>query len=406
MGDPTRDLEDWIPRLIATWRKRRKGGGRPQPGGRPQHGGRHHARGGGRPHFDDELPEDRLTPEELREVAAGVKQLSLGLTRDRELAGARYMDDPRLLGAYLLFYWPVSYAQARSTLSELGHRPRAVLDLGSGPGPLAFAAVDAGASTVVAADRSKPALELARALATEAGEGLGTREWSPEKPLPEGTFDLITMGHVLNELFAGDIARRAALVESILAKVNPKGSLAIIEPALRDTSRALLKVRDVLVGKGYAVRAPCLFRGNCPALVKESDWCHAERSWRPPRLVEDLAKAASLHKEALKMSYLVLAPKGEAWPEPPPGTLFRIVSEPLEGKGRQRVMGCGPEGRLGLAMQEKHETPANRLFFKAVRGDVLRVTETEERGDGRALTERSTVEIVAHAGRPVIAPEK
>ncbi len=392
MGDPTRDLDAWIPRLIATWRARRKAGSK---------GPAHHGGARGRPRFEPELPEDRLTPDELREVAAGVKQLSMGLTRNRELAGARYMDDPKLLGAYLLFYWPVSYGQARATLSELGHRPRAVLDLGSGPGPLAFAAVDAGASTVIAADRSRPALELARTLATEAGEGLGTREWSPEKPLPEGTFDLITMGHVLNELFNGDVHKRAALVESVLARVNPRGSLAILEPALRDTSRALLQVRDVLVAKGYAVRAPCLFRGACPALVKESDWCHAERSWRPPRLVEDLARAAGLHKDTLKMSYLVLAPKGEAWAEPPPGSLFRIVSEPLEGKGRQRVMGCGPEGRLGLAMQEKHETEANRLFFKAVRGDVLRVTQTEERGDGRALTEKSTVEILAHAGRPV-----
>jgi ribosomal protein RSM22 (predicted rRNA methylase) len=255
---------------------------------------------------------------------------------------------------------------------------------------------------VVAADRSKPALELAKALALEAGEGLATREWSPEKPLPEGKFDLITMGHVVNELYNGAIAPRAELLEKILAQVNPNGSLVVIEPALRDTSRALLQVRDALVAKGYAIRAPCMFRGNCPALIKESDWCHAERSWRMPSIIEDLAKAAGLHKESLKMSYLVVAPKGEAWAEPPPGTLFRIVSEPLEGKGRRRFMGCGPEGRVGLAMQEKHETEQNRLFFKIARGDVIRITETEERGDGRALTDKSTVEVVASAGRPVV----
>jgi len=391
MGDPTRDLEQWIPRLIAVWRKHRKGGGRQQPAPRGRR-------------FEEELPEGALTKDELREVAAGVKQLSMGLTRDRQLAGAKYMDDPKLLGAYLLFYWPVSYAQARSTLSELTTRPRAVLDLGSGPGPLAFAALDAGATSVVAADRSKPALELARALSIEAGEGMATREWSPEKPLPDGKFDLITMGHVVNELYNGQIAPRAALLEKILEKVNPHGSLVVIEPALRDTSRALLQVRDALVGKGYAVRAPCLFRGNCPALIKESDWCHAERAWRLPKIVEELARLSGLHKDTLKMSYLVLAPKGEAWPEPPPGSIFRIVSEALEGKGRQRFMGCGPEGRIGLAMQEKHENEKNRLFFKASRGDVIRISDTEDRGDGRALTENSTVEIIANAGRPVVKP--
>ena len=60
---------------------------------------------------------------DIVEVGAGVKQLSLGLTRDRKLAGARYMDDPKLLGAYLLFYWPVSYAQAREALGELPAAP-------------------------------------------------------------------------------------------------------------------------------------------------------------------------------------------------------------------------------------------------------------------------------------------
>ncbi|WP_224247323.1 small ribosomal subunit Rsm22 family protein [Hyalangium gracile] len=378
----SRDLERWIPRLIAVWRQaRRKGDG----------------------------PETRLTPQEIKEVGAGVKQLSHGLTRERQLAGAKYMDDPRLLGAYLLFYWPVSYAQARQALGELPNRPRQVLDLGSGPGPLAFAALDAGAAEVTAADRSKPALTLARALAAEAGEALATREWDPTRKAapPEGQFDLITMGHVLNELYGtgdGVTAPRAALLEQLLTQVKKNGSLLVMEPALRETSRALLKVRDVLVGKGYGVRAPCMFRGNCPALLKESDWCHAERSWPMPRVVEELARAAGLHKESLKMSYLVVAPKGEAWPELPRGRLFRIVSEPLEGKGRQRYIGCGPEGRVGLAMQDKHRTEKNERFFKLHRGDVIAVTETEPKGDGFALDDRSEVRIVAQAGRGVPPP--
>ncbi len=349
-------------------------------------------------YVDDDEP---LTLHEQKQIAQGVRTLSHGLTRDRQLAGAKYMDDPALLGAYLLFYWPVSYAQARQALGELP-RPREVLDLGSGPGPMAFAALDAGAASVTAADRSKPALELAKLLATEATEPIATREWSPEQPLPDGQFDLIVMGHVVNELFAGDVQKRAALLETILARVKPRGSLLILEPALRETSRALLKVRDVLVGKGYAVRAPCLFRGNCPALVKESDWCHAERDWRMPTAVEGIARLAGLHKESLKMSYLALAPKGEAWAEPPPGRLFRIVSEPLEGKGRLRFMGCGPEGRVGLAMQERHKTDGNKVFFKPLpRGAVIGVDATEPRGDGLALDDKTTVTVVAWPGQPL-----
>src|SRR3954471_24211714 len=97
MSSPEKDLDRWVPHLIATWRKLRRGKGQAGAGG----------------------PDDRLTPQEVREVGAAVRKLSLGLTRERQLAGARYMEDPSLLGAYLLFYWPVSYAQARQALGEL-----------------------------------------------------------------------------------------------------------------------------------------------------------------------------------------------------------------------------------------------------------------------------------------------
>jgi ribosomal protein RSM22 (predicted rRNA methylase) len=381
------DLSRWIPRLVAVWRAARRD--RPARGPRP--------------------PPDRLSPDELREVAGAVGRLSKGLTRERELAGARYMDEERLLGAYLLFYWPISYLQARGTLSELPRRPRTVLDLGSGPGPLAFAALDAGAADVVAADRSAKALATARRLAGEAGEPLATREWNPSKgrPLAElavgRRYDVVTMGHVLNELFQGPDAetRRADLIEEALGLVAPGGSVLIVEPALRDTSRALLRVRDLLVARGHALRAPCLFRGPCPALLRESDWCHAERAIEPPPLVAQIGKAAGLRKEAVKMSYLAVAPKDEPWAEPPPGRTFRIVSEPLASKGRLRYMGCGPEGRMGLSLQEKHVTGANRGFETLLRGDVVEITGGEPRGDGLALGEGSAVKVLAPAGTPV-----
>ncbi len=353
--------------------------------------------------------EDLLRPDELRSVAAAVERLSRGLTREREMAGARYLDDERLLGAYLLYYWPASYLQARGVLSELPRRPRSVLDLGSGPGPVAFAALDAGAAEVTAADRSARALAAATALAREAGEPLSVRDWNPTRPaslaqLAGGrTFDLVAMGHVLNELWNGQDqdSRRAALLEEALDRVAPGGSLLVIEPALRETSRALLRVRDLLVERGFAVRAPCLFRGACPALARESDWCHAERAVEPPALVAQIARAAGLRREAVKMSYLLLAPRGEEWPAPPPGRVFRIVSEPLAGKGRLRYMGCGPEGRMGLSLQEKHVTDGNRRFERLSRGDVIEVTGGEPRGDGLALDAASEVRVIAAAGLPV-----
>ncbi len=292
-----------MPRLLAAWRRAR----RSPPG-----------------------PPDRLAPAELREVARAVQQLSQGLTRERSLAGSRYMDDPALLGAYLLFFWPVSYAQARQVMGELPvmgellHLSGAALDLASGPAPLAFAALDAGAREVTVADRSATALAAARELAADAGEALRIRQVDltgakPGQSDVGGPFDLISIGHGLNELYPSRLdapERRAAMLDSWMGLLKEGGCLLIIEPALRDTSRNLLRVRDLLVQRGRVVRAPCLYRGNCPALIKESDWCHAERSWQRPPLVEMIAAAAGLRKESLKMSYLLMASPNSTWKSP------------------------------------------------------------------------------------------
>jgi SAM-dependent methyltransferase len=411
VADAAQDLVRWMPRLVSAWRAARDGKGRAHVPPRERGHRRGHRAPGPGPQRGARPAAELLSPDELRAVASAVERLSRGLTRERALAGARYMDDERLLGAYLLFYWPVSYLQARGTISELPSRPRSVLDLGSGPGPMAFAALDAGASEVIAADRSARALAGARALAIDAGEPLGTREWNPSRgrPLaeiaPGKAFDLVTVGHVVNELFQGPDAdtRRADLLAEAAALLAPGGSLLVVEPALRDTSRALLRVRDLLVARGFAVRAPCLFRGACPALLRETDWCHAERAAEPPPLVAQIARAAGLRREAVKMSYLVLAPRGEPWAEPPAGRVFRIVSEPLPSKGRLRYMGCGPEGRMGLSLQEKHVVDANRRFTSLLRGDVVRISGAEPRGDGVALGQESTVEVIASAGAPVRA---
>ena len=54
---------------------------------------------------------------------------------------------------------------------------------------------------------------------------------------------------------------------------------------------------------------------------------------------------------------------------------------------------------MGLALQQKHRTPANEAFFDLRRGDVVAIEGTESRGDGLALTADSTARVAASAGR-------
>jgi hypothetical protein len=268
-----------------------------------------------------------------------------------------------------------------------------VLDLGAGTGAAGDAArAFFGAATeVVSVDRvadpggAKPGFFAGDLVAPGLPAGIN------------GQFDLILAAHLLNELFIAvrapeRTAARAQKVrdwcETLLA---PGGTMVILEPALRETSRDLLAVRDQLLGAGLRVIAPCLWTGPCPALARERDWCHDAAHEKPA--------APGQRARRVDFSYLVLrlpgAPASDPASDDP--SVFRIVSDPLDEKGRLRFFGCGPSGRDALVRLDRHRTLANRPFDELVRGDVVRISATTPAGDGRRLGAETVVENLSRA---------
>lgn len=327
---------------------------------------------------------------ELALLARQLVTLQRGLTGSRELAGAGYMDSPGLLGAYLLYYWPVSWAQATRALrlsglatSLAGAR---VLDLGCGPGPVAAAALDQGAASVHLADKSRAALELARGLLGTAVEG-STRAELEEGALPLGPFDLICAGHVLNELSGPEaLARRLSILERASNSLAPGGSFLIMEPATLEASRNLLTLRDALVSRGWRVLAPCTRDGPCPALAAGPQHsCHDEAAWDVPELSERLASLAGLDRSLIKMSWLALCPP---WHGPATSLreAYRVVSEPMLNKaGRTRMLLCGPQGRLPLSAKASDGYPATKAFLALKRYDLVSLDRPQARESGWGL---------------------
>ena len=61
--------------------------------------------------------------------------------------------------------------------------------------------------------------------------------------------------------------------------------------------------------------------------------------------------------------------------------------------------------RVGAARrQEKHRQGQNEAFFRLRRGDVVRISHTEPKGDGLSLGETSEATVVAPAGRALPEP--
>jgi SAM-dependent methyltransferase len=342
-------------------------------------------------------PEDRLGDRELGPASRAVLALHEGLVGQRALARPETYDERAHLGAYLLWWWPQSYRKTRAALQLLPQgsiSPGRVLDLGAGPGPAALAALDAlPGSSAIAVDASGVALDEAVALAADAD--LSVRHWKLGQgalPLqPSDQFQLIVAAHVLSEL-PGAAAERAALLNTLSAQhLAPRGVLLLVEPALRETGRALLEVRDALITAGpLRALAPCLTQRMCPALEHGKDWCTAEVAWSPPTHVKQLADATGLRADEM----VSIAPAALAHHEAPrPEGVSRVVGVAPPEKGKQRVFVCDDaHGRTAVSRLDRDQSGSNAPLEELHRGDLVYLRGFTQKGDGLRLSKESAVE--------------
>lgn len=357
-------------------------------------------------------------------IAQAVADLSRLFTKDRAALKAGYLDHAAHAAAYLKYFLPVNLCKVRILLDEMPQnwpeqesgRPIRVLDVGSGPGAGALAVLDwlhqhrpgrIKDLTVVAVDASVEALKQARSLwqsyCLESGLTDGrliTHEGNLERVSngawlgqiePQAPYDLIIAANCLNELFPRNVdpvQAKVELVTQLLARLAPAGTVMIVEPALRDTSRALHHMRDRLVQeKRCTIYSPCLHEDSCPALVNPFDWCHEERSWEPPSEIQQIDDEVGFIKDALKFSYLLLRKDGRTIVDRRPD-VYRVVSELRELKGEKRAWLCNELGRSEIGRQDRLASPANAAVDVWHRGAIVqigRVVRKEREGKVSAV---------------------
>ena len=348
----------------------------------------------------------------LVQAIAGLSRL---FTKERTAISQAYLEDPVLAAAYLSYFLPVNLSKIQVLLDEMpipeDDRRFSVLDLGSGPGTGPLAVLDwwhrrrsAAVLSVVALDAVPAALRQAGLLwnaychvagittaSLQSCEGnLERRAWLEQ--IREGApFDLVILANCLNEMFLGakdPIGAQACLVAEVLALLAPHGTMMIIEPALRETSRALHQVRDrLLQEKHCTVYSPCLHENNCPALINPYDWCHEERPWEAPGFIQEIDQEVGFIKEALKFSYVLLRKDGKTIVERQPDR-YRVVSELRALKGEKRAWLCNEQGRQEVGRQDRLVSPQNETFDQWHRGAVVqieRIVRKEKGGKVSAL---------------------
>ncbi len=332
-----------------------------------------------------------------RALAAAIRARSRRYTSERQDMGAPSAQRRRLadLAARAVFFSvcdspklavPIFELAGRAALPATG--PVRILDLGAGCGGTALGALDALSAggvlrrgglraEILAVDRDREALSVARAALSAAP----WRELSAVETLAadarrpgwcERRFDLALAGGLVNELAEDDAA---SVLRRAMASLSPGGAVVIVEPALRETSRALHRLRDAAIAEGHSVFAPCTRdRAPCPALADARDWCHEDRPIRLPPRTRQLAGATGLRQHGAKFSYLVLRrePLSLAGRATEPGSReARVVSRVRKQKGQSECFVCSDEGRVRLRRLGRERSDANRGLDRARRGDVL-----------------------------------
>lgn len=342
-------------------------------------------------------------------LAQAVVTLSRLFTTARATLPPKYLDDPAHAAAYASYFLPVNLSKVQVLLDELPNgserdipdRPLAVLDLGCGPGTGSLALLDwlwhrsperAKSVSVLATDGFLAPLQdtkrLWDAYCREVGissEGLRCIVGNLEHPLKGdlgkqivrgAPYDLIIMANCLNEMFPVSVdppAERAIVVAQLLPFLAPHGTIMIVEPALRQTARALHEVRNHLLKQGVCtVYSPCLHEGACPALDRPDDWCHEERPWQTPPAIAEIDREVGFIKDALKFSYLLLRTDGRTIVPRSPQT-FRVVSELRELKGEKRAWLCNETGRPEVGRLDRLASPENAAVDAWHRGAIVQI---------------------------------
>ena len=361
-----------------------------------------------------------LTASELKTIASDVIQLSNLFTKERKILPSQYLNNKSLRRAYILYFLPSNIYKIHLPLKELSLHPKKILskkllkilDLGSGPGTTILGILDFFSNQkkmpsleFTAIDSVAENLSIAKNLFKLFTENINidaslkTFKINIEKAgtIPQDTYDIIILSNILNELFYEDnkrIAKRVSFLNTIIDKfLTPDGSCIIIEPALRETTRGMLDVRDNLIKNGFKIYSPCLIDEPCPALLNPKDWCHEDIPWIPPVIIKELDKLTGLRKDSLKFSYLVLRKDKLSLTDVLEKNSYRIVSEPLISKGKLEFYICGHGGRQLVTRLDKDETPSNIQFQKLQRGDIVSFRDLIDRGNRFKIDKGTTVSL-------------
>jgi ribosomal protein RSM22 (predicted rRNA methylase) len=260
--------------------------------------------------------------------------------------------------AYLVTRVPATHAAVHTVLEETMRRLpqtsiRSLLDLGTGPGTAAWAAVEIfpEIEQITLVERDAEFLSLGKDLAAQSPHAaVVNATWrqgdlNSVAELPR--HDLVVASYSLGELSQSESLLRKAWDAAQVA-------LLVVEPGTPRGFQTILAARQYLVGAGAQIAAPCPHDRECP-LAGSKDWCHfavrLERS-----ALHRHAKSVTMGYEDEKFSYVVAAKADVV------RAAARILRHPMKHKGHIQLELCMPVG-----LKTQVVTKTDRENFRGAR---------------------------------------
>jgi len=316
----------------------------------------------------------RLPPDLPPDLKAGLDRLAHGMSRKaiagraaaqsqnyRAGGGSRGIATADDMLAYAFTRLPATYAAAMAVYTAMRQtlptfQPRAMLDVGAGPGTAAFAAIRAFETLddIRLIDANAELRKLALTLMAEA-DSETLRRVTDGRSYQHGNAltlldgmepaDLVVASYAAGEIADSELSRFATLLWGATA-----GALVIIEPGTPEGHRRVLRMRGDAVAAGAHVAAPCPHAHACP--LQPPDWCHFAQ--RLPRSRDHLRiKGAEVPFEDEKFSYVVLS-RGQ-----PQAAGARVLAPPKISKISVTAKLCTESG-LVADIAARRDAPSYR----------------------------------------------
>lgn len=297
------------------------------------------------------------TPSQLSRHAVALSERYRSTNGD---TGTRHAHRPEDVAAYLAVRMPATWAAVTGAFTQVqterpAWSPRSLLDVGSGPGTVMWAATKIWPTltTITLLERESVMIQAGTRLALSAAHpGIRTAQWIRQDaatPWPPLTADITVAAYVLGELSPLDAS---SLVETLWAHTND--TVVFVEPGTPPGYRRILQARQWLLEHGGYTVAPCPHDARCP--LPDPDWCHFSARLARSRLHRQV-KGADLAYEDEKFSFVAVS-------RLPPRDRIRgrVIRHPLTRPGQVSLTVCEPGG-----IRHHRVTKRDRQAFRVAR---------------------------------------